>query len=56
MDKFEELKDILTAMQDIGNAWHEEIVSLQTENQALQDKYNRLVAENKNLQDKNESL
>ncbi len=49
MQNIEDLKEILTTVQEIGNAWHEENISLREEN-------DRLLKENENLRAENESL
>ena len=49
MQNIDDLKEIVRAMQELGNAWHEENISLRSENE-------RLLAENKNLRAENESL
>ena len=45
MNNIEDLKEILTAMQEIGNAWHAENISLRN-----------LIKENEELRAENESL
>lgn len=49
MQNIEDLKEILTTVQEIGNAWYEENISLREEN-------DRLLKENENLRAENESL
>ena len=57
METIDDLKEILTAAQDLGAKWQEEIISLRTENSRLQEEnetlrenYESLHAENKKLQ------
>ena len=49
MQKIDDLKEIFTAIHDLGVAWQNELVALRTEN-------SRLIAENKKLIDKNKTL
>ena len=49
MDKFEDLREVLTAIQDIGNAWQSENVSLRTQNSELR-------RDNETLRTQNEQL
>lgn len=56
MQKFEDLREVLTAIQDIGNAWHEENISLRAENFRLRDENKSLRTENNSLREQNENL
>ena len=57
METIDDLKEILTAAQDLGSKWQEEIISLRAENsrlekdnETLRKNYESLHAENKKLQ------
>lgn len=56
MQKFEDLREVLTAIQDIGNAWHEENISLRAENSRLRDENNSLRTENNSIRGQNENF
>ena len=49
MEKFEDLREVLTAIQDIGNAWQAENVSLRAENSRLQSDNEQLRTHNEQL-------
>ena len=56
METIDDLKEILTAAQELGSKWQEEIISLRAENselrkanETLRENYESLNAENKNL-------
>ena len=49
MQKFDDLREVLTAIQDIGNAWQAENISLRAENSRLINENNSLRGQNENL-------
>ena len=50
------MREVLTAIQDIGNAWHEENISLRAENSRLRDENKSLRTENNSIRGQNENL
>ncbi|MBD3879428.1 MAG: hypothetical protein SR1Q5_07070 [Quinella sp. 1Q5] len=56
MQKIDDLREILTAIQDIGNAWQAENIKLREENDRLLDKNGRLRETYDRLTKQNESL
>lgn len=56
MEKIDDLKEILSAIQELGTSWQQEIIKLREENaqladenKILRDNYNQLHAENESL-------
>lgn len=63
MQTIDDLKEILTAVQELGSKWREENISLreknfrlEKENETLRENYNRLHEENKILRDEMKNL
>lgn len=63
MQTIDDLKEILTAVQELGSKWQEENISLRAknfrlekENETLRENYNRLHEENKILRDEIKNL
>lgn len=56
MQKFDDVKEIISAMHELGTAWHDEIISLREENARLKNENERLEKNFNNFKDNLESV